>query len=409
MMLAKRKLNHPDPGSARWRHVMNRWSSRLVSGRAKTLKQFVARLIALAAAFGTASLAHGEILIGLPAPYTGPNAWLGEGIERGAEMAIADLNAAGGILGQPARLIKVDDYCDGEQAVAAANKLVADGVDVVMGHQCSGAAIPASKVYAEAGILMMTPNATNPLVTEQDFKNVFRFCGRDDLQGAMAGAYLADHWGGKNIAILHDGRAYGQGLSEEVKKALNARGVSEAIFERITPGLVDYFDVMEKIQAANIDVVYYGGYSPEAGVLIRGLRNRGDDLQLVAGDGINSADFGLIAGKASEGTMFTSTLDLRNFPQAAAFVARLRSEHYEPIGPTFLAYGAIQAWAQAVEKAGTLELDAVIESLRANEFDTIYGRIGFDEKGDVTGYQPFAWYVWQEGDYEPVDPAKLTE
>ena len=373
------------------------------------MKQFVARLIALAAAFGTASLAHGEILIGLPAPYTGPNAWLGEGIERGAEMAIADLNAAGGILGQPARLIKVDDYCDGEQAVAAANKLVADGVDVVMGHQCSGAAIPASKVYAEAGILMLTPNATNPLVTEQDFKNVFRFCGRDDLQGAMAGAYLADHWGGKNIAILHDGRAYGQGLSEEVKKALNARGVSEAIFERITPGLVDYFDVMEKIQAANIDVVYYGGYSPEAGVLIRGLRNRGDDLQLVAGDGINSEDFGLIAGKASEGTVFTSTLDLRNFPQAAALVARLRSEHYEPIGPTYLAYGAIQAWAQAVEKAGTLELDAVIESLCANEFDTIYGRIGFDEKGDVTGYQPFAWYVWQEGDYEPVDPAKLTE
>jgi branched-chain amino acid transport system substrate-binding protein len=185
MMLAKRKLNHPDPKSARWRHVMNQWSSRLVSGRAKTLKQFVARLIALAAAFGTASLAHGEILIGLPAPYTGPNAWLGEGIERGAEMAIADLNAAGGILGQPARLIKVDDYCDGEQAVAAANKLVADGVDVVMGHQCSGAAIPASEVYAEAGILMMTPNATNPLVTEQDFKNVFRFCGRDDLQGSM--------------------------------------------------------------------------------------------------------------------------------------------------------------------------------------------------------------------------------
>jgi branched-chain amino acid transport system substrate-binding protein len=131
-------------------------------------------------------------------------------------------------------------------------------------------------------------------------------------------------------------------LSEEVKKALNARGVSEAIFERITPGLVDYFDVMEKIQAANLDVVYYGGYSPEAGVLIRGLRNRGDDWQLVAGDGINSADFGLIAGKASEGTMFTSTLDLRNFPQAAALVARLRSEHYEPIGPTFLAYGAIQ-------------------------------------------------------------------
>jgi branched-chain amino acid transport system substrate-binding protein len=374
------------------------------------LKQLVARLIvALAAAFGTASLAHAEILIGLPAPYTGPNAWMGEGIERGAEMAVADLNAAGGILGKPARLVKVDDYCEGEQAVAAANKLVADGVDVVIGHQCSGAAIPASKVYAGAGVLMMTPNATNPLVTEQGFKNVFRFCGRDDLQGSMAGAYLADRWVGKNIAILHDGQAYGQGLAEEVKKALDARGVSVALFEGITPGLVDYFDAIDKIGAANIDVVYYGGYSPEAGVLIRGLRDRGDDLQLVAGDGINSEDFGLTAGRASDGTMFTSTLDLRDFPQAAALVARLRSEHYQPIAPTFLAYGAMQAWAAAVEKAGTLELEAVIEALRRNEFDTIYGQIGFDGKGDVYGYQPFAWYVWQDGDYEPVDPAKLTE
>jgi branched-chain amino acid transport system substrate-binding protein len=374
------------------------------------LKQFVARLIvALAAAFGTASLAHAEILIGLPAPYTGPNAWLGEGIERGAEMAIADLNAAGGVLGQPARLIKVDDYCEGEQAVAAANKLVAAGVDVVLGHQCSGAAIPASKVYAGASVLVMTPNATNPLVTEQGFKNVFRFCGRDDLQGSMAGTYLADHWGGKNIAILHDGQAYGQGLAEEVKKALNARGVSEAIFESITPHLVNYSDIIEEIRGANIDVVYYGGYSAEAGVLIRGLRDRGDDLQLVSGDGINSEDFELIAGKASDGTVFTSTLDLRDFPLAAELVARARSDDYEPIGPTFLAYGAMQAWAAAVEKAGTLELEAVMEALRTNEFDTIYGQIGFDEKGDVYGYQPFAWYVWQDGDYEPVDPAKLTE
>jgi branched-chain amino acid transport system substrate-binding protein len=389
---------------------MDQRSSRLVSGEGQVMRRFLARyIVALPATIGTAALEHAEILIGLPAPYTGPNAWMGEGIERGAEMAIADLNAAGGILGQPARLIKVDDYCNAEQAVAAANKLVAAGVEVVLGHQCSGAAIPASKVYAGASILMMTPNATNPLVTEQGFKNVFRFCGRDDLQGSMAGAYLADHWSDRRIAILHDGQAYGQGLAEEVKKALNARGVREAMFEGITPGLVDYLDVIEKIQAANVDVVYYGGYSPEAGVLIRGLRDRGDDVQLVAGDGINSEDFGLTAGHASDGTMFTSTLDLRDSPQAAALVARLRSEHYEPIGPTFLAYGAVQAWAGAVDKAGTLELDAVINSLRTNDFETIYGRIGFDEKGDVYGYEPFAWYVWTGGNYQPVDPTMQTD
>ncbi len=364
-------------------------------------------IVAVAAVSGIVALGHAEVLIGLPAPYTGPNAWMGEGIERGAEMAVADLNAAGGVLGQPARLIKVDDYCESEQAVAAANKLVAEHVDVVMGHQCSGAAIPASKIYAAAGVLMMTPNATNPVLTEQGFENVFRFCGRDDLQGAMAGTYLADRWAGRNIAIVHDGQAYGRGLAEQVNQTLRARGLSPVLFEAITPGQVDYFDLIERIKAAQAEVVYYGGYSPEAGVLIRGLRNRDDDVQLVAGDGINSEDFGLIAGKASDGTVFTSTLDLRDAPQAADLVARLRAEHYEPIGPTFLAYGAIQAWAQAVETAGTLELDAVTGALRSNEFDTIYGRIGFDAKGDVTGYQPFGWYLWQGGDYAPVDPTML--
>jgi branched-chain amino acid transport system substrate-binding protein len=210
-------------------------------------------IVAVAAASGSLTLGHAEVLIGLPAPYTDPNAWMGEGIERGAEMAVADLNAAGGVLGQPARLIKVDDYCESEQAVAAANKLVAEHVDVVMGHQCSGAAIPASKIYAAAGVLMMTPNATNPVITEQGFANVFRFCGRDDLQDAMAGTYLADRWAGKNIAILHDGQAYGQGLAEEVNKTLRARGVSPVLLEAITPGLADYFDIMDKIEAADIE------------------------------------------------------------------------------------------------------------------------------------------------------------
>jgi branched-chain amino acid transport system substrate-binding protein len=374
------------------------------------MKLVLARLVvALSAGLGTAPLAHAEILIGLPAPYTGPNAWLGEAIDQGAGMAIADLNAAGGLLGQPIRLIKVDDYCAGEQAVAAANKLVADGVDVVIGDQCSGAAIPASKIYARARILMITPNATNPLLTEQGFENVFRFCGRDDLQGSMAGKYLADHWRGKNIAILHDGQAYGQGLAAEVKKTLNSQGVREVIFEAITPGLAHYLDVIEKIQAAKADAVYYGGYSAEAGILIRELRDRGDDLQFVAGDGINSEDFKLIAGEASNGTLFTSTLDLRDSPRAAGLVARLRAQHYQPIGPTFLAYGAVQAWAQAAQKAGTLELDRMIRSLRNNEFDTIYGRITFDEKGDVHGYQPFAWYVWKGGEYRAVDPDRLAD
>jgi branched-chain amino acid transport system substrate-binding protein len=177
----------------------------------------------------------------------------------------------------------------------------------------------------------------------------------------------------------------------------------------VTFGALDYSDVIEKLQAADIDVVYYGGYAYEAGLIIRQLRDRGNELQLVACDGIIGENFGLIAGDAAEGTLLTNFLDARNLPKAAPVVAAFRAEGYEPRGITLLTYGAIQAWAQAVERAGTLELNAVIDSLRTHKFDTVYGRIGFDEKGDVTGYQRFAWYVWRGGDYTPVDPAKLTE
>jgi branched-chain amino acid transport system substrate-binding protein len=198
-------------------------------------------------------------------------------------------------------------------------------------------------------------------------------------------------------------------LATEVKKTLNLRDVREVMFERITPGQAHYLDIIDKIEAANIDAVYYGGYSPEAGILIRELRDRGDDLQFVAGDGINSEDFQLIAGAASNGTLFTSTLDLRDSPRAAELVAKLRAQSYQPIGPTFLAYGAVQAWAQAAKKAGTLELDLMIRSLRDHEFDTIYGRVTFDQKGDVHGYQPFAWYLWKAGEYRAVDPDRLSD
>jgi branched-chain amino acid transport system substrate-binding protein len=195
--------------------------------------------ILLTTAAGVAG-AQADILIGVPAVMSGPNASMGYPMQRSVAMAVADLNEKGGVLGQRIRTLVVDDYCDPEQAVAAAHKLVDAGVALVVGHNCSGAAIPASKVYAAAGILMFAPDATNPALTEQGLPNVFRPNGRDDEQGRIAGDYLADHWSRKRIAIVHDGSVYGKGLAEETKKRLNERGVSETFFEAITPGMNDY-------------------------------------------------------------------------------------------------------------------------------------------------------------------------
>jgi branched-chain amino acid transport system substrate-binding protein len=374
------------------------------------MKHFALTLfLAFGVSLAAASIARAEILVGVPAPYTGAMAWGAEETERGVEMAVAHLNAAGGVLGQRIRIIKADDFCDADQAVAAADKLVADRVDVVLGHQCSGAAIPASKVYAEAGILMMTEGATNPLLTEQGLSNVFRIVGRDDEQGPMVGNYLADHWGDSNIAILHDGEAYGRGLAQEIKETLNAHGISESMFQRIDPGLVDYFDVVEKTQANEIDVLYYAGYQREAALLVRQLRSRGSGLQFISGDGVTTEDYGLIAGDAADGTLFTAYSEAQDFPEAGSVVAAFRAENLEPRGTTLLAYAALQAWAQAVEQAGTLKIDRVTQVLRSEQFETVLGKISFDEKGDVGGYEPFAWYVWQDGNYAPVDPAEVTE
>ena len=301
-------------------------------------------------------------------------------------------------------MITADDYCDGEQAVAAANKLVAAGVVAVFGHMCSGAAIPASKIYSDAGLLMISNFATNPMLTEQGFRNVFRVVGRDDLQGRIAGDLLAERWGDKRIAILHDGRAYGKGLAEETKKRLKERGTAEAMFEAIEPGKADYWEVVQKMRAMGVEVLYYGGYTQEAGLIIRQAREHGYELQLIAADGISSQDFALIAGPFSDGTLMT-------FPatQGGREVAEFAAKFTEGLRPPFTTYAAFQGWAQAVEKIGTFETKAVADALRAGEFETVLGRIGFDEKGDVTGYEPFVWYVWKDGKYAPVGPSKLAE
>jgi branched-chain amino acid transport system substrate-binding protein len=309
--------------------------------------------------------AAAEILIGAAAQLTGDYSWLGEQVERGAAMAVDDLNEAGGVLGEPVRLILVDDYCRGDQAVAAARKLVSACVVFVAGHPCSGAAIPASKVYEAEGILMISSTASNPKLTDEGGQNVFRMAGRDDQIGRIAGDYLADHWGDAEIAIIHDGEVYGRGLAEQVGKQLNARGVHEAMYRVITPGQSDYTDVIVGMRAAGIDVLYYAGYSTEAALMIRQARAQGYQLQLLSGDALYTEQFWLVTGSAGEGALFTSPPDPRQNPEAAEVVRKFRAAKYEPEGGTLYTYASIQVWAQAVEKAGTLELDAVIGACAA--------------------------------------------
>jgi branched-chain amino acid transport system substrate-binding protein len=358
---------------------------------------------ALAISLATIPAASAEMRIGLAAPLTGSRAWAGEETRAGAEAAVQDLNDHGGILGEALVTVLVDDFCDAEQAVAAAKKLVVDGVPFVVGHQCSGAAIPASEIYEQADIIFISPKATNPRLTDRGLKHTFRTCGRDDLQGKMIGDHVAEKWSGADIAIVHDGQTYGQGIAEEVKRRLEELGIKPALFEQMKPGQMDFAQFVSAIEARGIDVVFYGGYSSEAGLIVRETKARVPGLAFIVPDGVAREDFWLIAGDAAEGTRMTQVMSATRHPAAAHVVARLMARGTDPAGAELYAYAAVQAWAQAVEVAHTTDAARVARVLRAQQFSTVIGEIGFDRNGDVIGIEPFTWYVWTQGKYVKKD------
>ncbi len=348
------------------------------------------------------SAAQADIKIGLAGPMSGQYSWFGEQMLQGAELAVADLNAAGGVGGEPVTLIVGDDACDPAQSEAAAQKFVSDGVIFVVGHWCSSSSIPASKIYEKAGILMITPASTNPKLTDEGGPSVFRLSGRDDDQGIVAATFLAEHWGNKNIAFLHDGTTYGKDLADATKAHLNSLGVKEALYEAIDPGQTEYTAIISKMKDADIDVFYLGGYSTEGALLIRGARDMNYDVQMVSGDALTSEEFGLTAGDAAEGVMITFFPDARSYPEALEVVSRFRDEGYEPEGYTLQTYAAVETWAQAAENAGSLDLEEMIKVLREHEFNTVFGTFRFNKNGDMTA-PGFVWYVWRDGSYTAVE------
>jgi branched-chain amino acid transport system substrate-binding protein len=322
-------------------------------------------------------------------------------MKRGAEMAVADINEKGGVLGQKLILEVGDDACDPKQAVAVANQMVNRGVVFIAGHFCSGSSIPASEVYAEEGLLQISPASTNPKLTERGLDNVFRTCGRDDQQGIVAGNYVADNFNDKNIAILHDKTAYGKGLADETKKQLNERGIEETMYEAYTAGEKDYSALVSKMKAAEIGLIYVGGYHTEAGLIVRQAREQGMEATLMSGDALVTDEYWSITGDAGEGTLMTFSPDPAKNPEAKQVVDKFLAKGFKPEGYTLYTYGTIQAFVQAVEEAGSADLDKVIEVLKSKKFDTVLGNIGFDAKGDVTA-PGYVVYEWKDGKYDYV-------
>jgi branched-chain amino acid transport system substrate-binding protein len=346
--------------------------------------------------------AASDIPIGFASALTGPFHLTGELNRIAVEMAVEDLNANGGVLGQKVTLIAADDACGVKRAMTAAHKLVDAGVRIVIGHGCSHSSLLAAGIYEAADVLMITPSSTHPRLTEAGRQNVFRLIGRDDDQGELAGDFLAERFARKRIAILHDGSTYGEGLAREARRQLRGRGGAEIIYGLYTPAAADYGDVLRRLRQARIDVLYVGGYGPDAGRIVRTARERGDALQLIGGDGLGMEGFWAAAGKFGERAIFSDRPDVRNRPDAAAVLERFRRRGLGSGTDGLDAYAAVQVWAQAAERAGSLELAAVAETLRRSRFRTVLGQVAFDQKGDLEDAD-WQWKVWTDGDYVPLE------
>ncbi len=357
-------------------------------------------------ALAGSAAAQDAMAVGVAGPMTGQYASFGTQLKNGAEAAIADINAAGGVLGKKLKLEIGDDACDPKQARAVAEKFASARLPFVAGHYCSSSSIPASEAYQDGGVVQITPASTNPTFTDRNMWNTFRVCGRDDQQGKIAGEFVAKNYKGKNIAILHDKSTYGKGLADEMKKALNKAGVKEKMYEAYTQGDKDFNSLVSKMKANKIDVVYVGGYHTEAGLILRQMRGQGMQSQMISGDAIATNEFWSITGPAGEGMLFTFGSDPRKRPSAAAIVKKFKDKGVDPEGYTLYTYAAMQIWALAANKAKTTEGKKVAETIRSGKWDTVLGPISYDKKGDITTID-YVFYRWdKDGKYEELPPGK---
>jgi branched-chain amino acid transport system substrate-binding protein len=352
----------------------------------------------LVALFAFGSVARADITIGLVAPLTGPVAAYGDQVKNGAQAAVDAINQNGGILGEKVVLKLTDDAGDPKQGVSSANLLVGEGVKFVVGPVTSGVAIPASDVLAENGILMVTPTATAPELTTRGLTNVLRTCGRDDQQAEVAAAHVLQHLKDKRVAVIHDKGTYGKGLADAFKAAINAGGLTEVQYSSLNPGEKDYSALITRLKADNVEVIYFGGYHPEGGLLARQLRDHGVNALIIGGEGLSNTEYWAIANDAAAGTLFTNAADALKNPASAGAVKILNEKGIPPEAFTLNAYAAVEVLKAGIEKAGSADDPAAVTAaLKTGEpIATAIGGLTYGESGDLTS-PSFSMFKWEGG------------
>jgi len=341
------------------------------------------------------------IRMGVAGPHSGDLASYGIPTVKAAELVVEHRNAMGGICGRQIELIVEDDVCKPEVATNTATKLVGEGVDVVLGHICSGATKAALGIYKDSNIPVMSPSATNPALTQSgDYPNFFRTIASDDAQARLEVDFALNRLKLSKIAVLHDKGDYGKGLAEFAKTFLEAEPNAEVVlYEGITPGAVDYSAVVQKIKNSGAEAVIFGGYHPEASKIVTQMRKKAMDTIFISDDGVKDDTFIKVAREFAEGVYATGPMDTTANPMAIMATEAHRQKYGEDPGAFFLnAYAAAEALLNAIEKSNSTEYDDIVSALRSEFVATPLGIIRFDERGDAIGVG-FAMYQVQNGTY----------
>jgi branched-chain amino acid transport system substrate-binding protein len=342
------------------------------------------------------------IKIGLAAVQSGSDAAIGATMLNGAQVAIDEWNAKGGVLGKKIETISLDDEAKPDKAVNVAQSLVDDGVVAVIGHLNSNCTIPASRVYNDGKVIQITPGSTNPQYTEQGFPYAFRICGRDDQQGPVSADFLHDVLKLNKIAILHNKSSYGEGLATEVKKAFEAKGGQVVFFQGIGQDESDFRANLSVIQGSGAQGFFWGGMYGQGGPLFVQMRQAGLTIPFCTGDGCFDQSLIDTVGGNAANLYLSFGKDYRAIPAAQAFIQKYKEKYQHEEGAySVYGYDAANVLLTAIAQAGTTDPDKVSAVMKSQPFDTILGKIQFDAKGDVTKSGYIIWTI-KDGKFQVV-------
>ena len=355
----------------------------------RNAKTIVAGIVALA--MSHAAMAK-DIKVAVVGAMSGPVAQWGDMEFNGARQAIKDINASGGIKGDKLVAVEYDDACDPKQAVAVANKIVNDGIQYVIGHLCSSSTQPASDIYEDEGILMISPGATNPELTQRGYQYIMRTAGLDSSQGPTAAKYIVEKVKPQRIAIIHDKQQYGEGLARSVQDGLKAANANVVFFDGITAGEKDFSALIARLKKENIDFVYYGGYHPEMGQILRQARAAGLKTQFMGPEGVANVSLSNIAGESAEGLLVTKPKNYDQVPANKPIVDAIKAKKQDPSGAfVWTTYAALQSLQAGLNQSD--DPAEIAKYLKANSVDTVMGPLTWDEKGDLKGFE-FGVFDW---------------